>query len=513
MSLLTVKNLTHTYGEKKLYKDASFELYKGEHMGVVGMNGAGKSTFIKILCGEVVPDDGIIKWQSNIKIGILDQYAEIEEGYTVYEYLKKAFKDLYEIEEKLNALYSEMAVNQSDAIMKKASFYQDLLEEESFYDIDSNIKKVAYGLGINALGFESILKNLSGGQRAKVILAKLLLENPDILLLDEPTNFLDKEHVQFLSEYLSEFKGAFIIVSHDFDFLDKITTCICDIEYKDIKKYNGSYSAFLKQREHLQADYVRRYTQQQRTIEKMETYIAKNKVRAATAKIARGRQKQLDKIERLDAPSFNIVKPVIKFNYVEATPQISLKIKNLQVGYDHPILPQMNFSIKNGEKVVITGFNGIGKSTLLKTIVGKIQRLGGSISFGTNIIPGYYEQDLKWEDGEMTPLEIISHVYPKMTVKEVRKHLSQCGVKNDTAMQKIRTLSGGEQSKVKLCLLTLTKCNLLILDEITNHMDGVTKEALADSLISYEGTVILVSHEASFYKDWAERIINIEKLL
>ena len=513
MSLLTVKNLTHTYGEKKLYKDASFELYKGEHMGVVGMNGAGKSTLIKILCGEVVPDDGIIKWQSNIKIGILDQYAEIEEVYTVYEYLKKAFKDLYEIEEKLNTLYSEMAVNQSDAIMKKASFYQDLLEEESFYDIDSNIKKVAYGLGINALGFESILKNLSGGQRAKVILAKLLLEKPDILLLDEPTNFLDKEHVQFLSEYLSEFKGAFIIVSHDFDFLDKITTCICDIEYKNIRKYNGSYSVFLSQREHLQADYVRKYTQQQRTIEKMETYIAKNKVRAATAKIARGRQNQLDKIERLDAPSFNIVKPVIKFNYVEATPQISLKIKNLQVGYDHPILPQMNFSIKNGEKVVITGFNGIGKSTLLKTIVGQIQSLGGSISFGTNIIPGYYEQDLKWEDGEMTPLEIISHVYPKMTVKEVRKHLSQCGVKNDTAMQKIRTLSGGEQSKVKLCLLTLTKCNLLILDEITNHMDGVTKEALADSLISYEGTVILVSHEASFYKDWAERIINIEKLL
>lgn len=513
MSLLEVKNLTHSYGDKKLYADAGFELYKGEHMGVVGMNGAGKSTLIKILCGTAVPDDGQIKWQSNIKIGILDQYAEIIEDYTIYDYLKTAFSDLYEIEEKLNKLYEEMAYNQNDNIMKRAAEYQEILEDEGFYEIDSNIRKVASGLGINVIGYDSILKKLSGGQRAKVILAKLLLEKPDILLLDEPTNFLDKEHVQWLSEYLKSFKGAFIIVSHDYDFLDSITTCICDIEYKDIKKYNGSYSEFLKQREHLQEDYIRRYTEQKKSIERLESYIAKNKVRAATAKIARGRQKQLDRIERMDEPAFNILKPVIKFEYSSVSVKTALQVSSLEVGYNYAILPELNFSIKNGEKVVITGFNGIGKSTLLKTIIGEIKSLSGKIKFGNNIKAGYYEQDLKWENTEMTPIEIISNEYPELTIKEVRKHLSQCGVKNDTAMQKIGTLSGGEQSKVKLCRLTLMPCNLLILDEVTNHMDSITKDALKEALISYKGTVILVSHEACFYEDWTDRIINIEKLV
>lgn len=245
----------------------------------------------------------------------------------------------------------------------------------------------------------------------------------------------------------------------------------------------------------------------------MENYIEKNKVRAATAKIARGRQKQLDRIERMDAPSFNILKPVIIFNYTEATPKVLLSVKDLTVGYDHQILPKLNFKIKNGEKVVITGFNGIGKSTLLKTTVGEIKKLSGEVEFGYKVKPAYYEQDLKWADNEKTPIEIISDYYPKLTKKEVRRHLSQCGVKNETAMQKIRTLSGGEQSKVKLCNLTMTECNLLILDEVTNYMDSVTKEALRDSLISFEGTVILVSHESAFYEDWADRIINIEEFI
>ncbi|WP_394873029.1 ATP-binding cassette domain-containing protein [Clostridium butyricum] len=246
MSLLEVKNLTHGFGEKELYKNIGFELYKGEHMGIVGVNGAGKSTLLKILSGEVIPDEGEIKWQSGIKIGVLDQYAEIIEDYSVFEYLKTSFNDLYEIEEKLNVLYEEMAFNQSNAVMKKADVYQEILENRDFYSIDSTIRKVSAGLGINVIGFDKILKNLSGGQRAKVILAKLLLEQPDLLILDEPTNFLDKEHVDWLSEYLTDFKGAFIIVSHDNNFLDRICGCICDIEFKDIRKYNTGYCQYLK---------------------------------------------------------------------------------------------------------------------------------------------------------------------------------------------------------------------------------------------------------------------------
>lgn len=513
MSLLEVKNLSHTYGDKKLYSNACFELYKGEHMGIVGVNGAGKSTLLKIICNTAIPDEGEIKWQSNINIGILDQYAEIVEDYSIYDYLKTAFNELYKIEQKLNKLYEEMAYNQNENIMKKAAVYQEMLEEREFYSIDSSIKKVATGLGIDAIGYNKELKKLSGGQRAKTILAKLLLQSPDILLLDEPTNFLDKEHIKWLSEYLEEFKGAFIIVSHDFDFLDKITTCICDIDHKNIRKYNGGYSAFLKQKERLQEDYVRRYSEQKREIDKLEKYIAKNKVRASTAKIAKGRQKQLDKIERIDAPSFRTLKPVIKFKYIHATPKIALSIKDLEVGYRYAILPKLNFSINNGEKVVITGFNGIGKSTLLKTIIGEIKSLSGKVKLGDNIKLGYYEQDLKWENDQLNPMEIISDEFPKMTNNEIRKHLSQCGVKSETALQTIKSLSGGEQSKVKLCKLTLISCNLLILDEITNHMDLASKEALKESLISYEGTVLLVSHEASFYEDLADRIINIEKMI
>lgn len=512
MSLLEVKNLSHTYGDKKLYSNACFELYKGEHMGVVGINGAGKSTLLKIICGTVIPDEGEIKWQPNINIGILDQYAEIIEDYSVYDYLKTAFDELYKIEEKLNKLYEEMACNVNENIMKKAALYQEVLEEKEFYSIDSSIKKVATGLGIDVIGYDKELKKLSGGQRAKVILAKLLLQNPDMLLLDEPTNFLDKEHIKWLSEYLGNFKGAFIIVSHDFNFLDKITTCICDIDHKNIRKYNCGYCKFLKQKERLKEDYVRRYSEQQREIQKLEKYIAKNKVRASTAKMAKGREKQLNKIERMDAPSFKTLKPIIKFKYTEATPNIALSVKNLEVGYKYAILPKLNFSIKNGEKVVITGFNGIGKSTLLKTIVGEIKNLSGKVKFGENIKLGYYEQDLKWENDKLTPLEIILDEFPKMTYNEIRKHLSQCGVKSETALQSIKSLSGGEQSKVKLCRLTLISCNLLILDEITNHMDLECKEALKEALISYEGTVILVSHEASFYKDLADRIIDVEKI-
>lgn len=512
MSLLEVMGLSHSYGDKQLYTNASFELYKGEHMGVVGQNGAGKSTLLKILMGEVVPDDGYIKWQSNIKVGILDQYAHIIENYTVFQYLKTAFNDLYDVERKLNDVYMEMASIQNDKLMKKAAYYQDVLEEKDFYNIESNIAKVATGLGITAIGMDKILKELSGGQRAKVILAKLLLEKPDILILDEPTNFLDKEHVTWLSDFLNSFEGAFIIVSHDFDFLDKITTCICDIENSDIRKYNAKYSIFVKQKENLREDYIRRYSEQQRMIKKTEEYIAKNKVRAATAKIARGRQKQLDRVVRIAPPSFTLERPFIQFKYVEATPQIALRVMNLEVGYYYPLLPKINFSITNRQKVVICGFNGIGKSTLLKTIIGELKKISGDIKFGENIKIGYYEQDLNWQDGDMTPFQIISDEFPKLNKKEIMRHLSQCGVKGEHAMQPIKTLSGGEQSKVKLCRLTLIPCNLLILDEITNHIDVESKEALKDALINYKGTIILVSHEESFYKDWADKIINVEKI-
>lgn len=512
MALLEVQNLSHSYEDKQLYKGSSFELYKGEHMGVVGQNGTGKSTLIKILLKEVLPDKGSIKWQPGVTIGHLDQYAIVNEEETIFNYLRTAFKDLYEMEAKLNKLYEEMAENYTDAIMNKVASMQEELEKGNFYAIDSTVQKVASGLGITAMGMDTCLKNLSGGQRAKVILAKLLLQTPEVLVLDEPTNFLDKEHVEWLSEYLKTFTGAFIIVSHDYDFLESVTTCICDIEFNKIKKYKGTYSSFLKQKEFLREDYIRQYNSQQKEIKKLEDYIAKNGVRASTAKMAKSREKKLDKIERIDKPEFN-VKPHFRFNGVETTADVILEVNGLEVGYYYPLLPKMKFDIRNEEKVVITGFNGIGKSTLLKTLMGEIKPISGNFRFSETIKSiGYYEQDLKWENPDDIPLDIIGKEFPKLNQKQIRKNLADCGVRKEHVMQPVTTLSGGEQAKVKLCKIVIKPCNLLILDEPTNHLDVDTKEELKKAIKEFNGTVILVSHESSFYKDVATRIVSIENL-
>ena len=353
MALLEVENLSHSFAEKLLYKDSYFELFKGEHMGIVGQNGAGKSTLIKLLLKEILPDKGVIKWQNGVTIGHLDQYAIVNETQSIFDYLKTAFLDLFEIEEKLNELYMKMAQNCTDDIMEKVSKYQELLEKEGFYGIESTIKKVSSGLGITAMGMDTILKNLSGGQRAKVILAKLLLQNPEVIVLDEPTNFLDKEHIEWLSEYLVTFEGAFIIVSHDHDFLEKVTTCICDIEFYNIKKYKGTYSSFLKQKEAKKEEYVREYEAQQKEIKKLEDYIAKNKVRASTAKMAKSREKKLDKIEVIEKPKFTS-KPHFSFSSIETTANVILEVNNLEVGYYYSLLPKMKFEVRNQEKIVIT---------------------------------------------------------------------------------------------------------------------------------------------------------------
>lgn len=511
MSLLEVKDLSHSYGGKVLYHDASFDLYNGEHMGLVGQNGSGKSTLIKTLIGEVIPDDGLIKWFPKATIGHLDQYAQVDAGITVFEYLKQAYADLYRMEERLNGLYEKMAEDTSEKLINQAANLQETLEDRDFYSIESHIYRVAAGLGITAIGMDKVLEKLSGGQRAKVILAKLLLEKPEVLLLDEPTNFLDKEHVEWLSKYLTGFEGAFILVSHDFDFLDQVTTCIGDIEFGTITKYHGNYSAFLKQKGQKREEYIRQYESQKKLIERTEEYIAKNKVRASTAAMAKSRQKKLDKIERM-APPTGLTKPMIRFKSTGITAQRVLEVKDLEVGYYYPLLPKLHFVLEQNQRVVITGFNGIGKSTLLKTLIGEIPPISGRFVFARNVVIGYYEQDLKWEREGQTPLEIITEAFPKLSQKQTRSALSRCGVKAEHVLQPITTLSGGEQSRVKLCKLTLSPCNLLILDEPTNHLDYLAKESLQEALQDFDGTVILVSHEAAFYRDWADKVLEIEKM-
>lgn len=433
MSLLEITNLSHSFSENVLYKNADFSLNKEEHVGIVGQNGTGKSTLIKLCTGQLLPDDGRVTWQSKTSIGYLDQYAEINLQLDMKSFLKTAFLNLYDLEEKMNYLYENMQEGDFQNL-NTAARYQEELERQDFYLIDTKIEQVATGLGLLAIGLDRPIAQMSGGQRAKVILAKLLLEKPDVLLLDEPTNFLDKEHVDWLSEYLCGLNNAFMVVSHDYAFLEKISNRICDIDNHKITKYYGTYSEFLRKKTALREDYIRQYSAQQKEIKKTEEFIRKN-IAGRKSKMARGRQKQLDRMDN------------------------------------------------------------------------------GSFSFSEQVKLRYFEQDLHWENEEKTPIQIVSDCYPSLTIKEVRKNLACCRIMGEHAMQAIGTLSGGEQAKVKICLLILTPCNFIIMDEPTNHLDIQAKQSLKIALKEFKGTVLLVSHEPDFYKEWVQKIISIENII
>ncbi len=509
MSLLDIEGLTHSFGENLLYKNAGFSLNRGEHIGVVGQNGTGKSTLIKICTEQIMPDAGRVVWQPNISVGYLDQYAEIEKNLTMQSFLKSAFSRLYQLEREMTMAYERAAMGNME-YLSLAAKHQEQLEIHDFYSIDTQIEQVANGLGLLAIGLDRPIDKMSGGQRAKVILAKLLLEKPDVLLLDEPTNFLDKEHITWLSDYLSGLDNAFMVVSHDYAFLEKIADRICDIDNGSITKYYGTYSEFLRKKTLLREDYVHRYSIQQKEIQKTEEFIRKN-IAGRKSKMARGRRKQLERMEKMEALDRKEITPYFRFPEVSFTNTEHLLVKDLSVGYYHPVLSEVDFTIKGGQKVVITGFNGVGKSTLLKTLVGQIPSMHGHYIFSDQVTIGYFEQDLIWEDTARTPIQIVSDSYPDMVMKEVRKALALCGISSKHAMQPVGTLSGGEQAKVKMCMLTLKPCNFLILDEPTNHLDIQAKEMLKAALAEFAGTVLLVSHEENFYREWAQRIIDIEK--
>lgn len=510
MSLLKISNLNYSIGEKTLYNDCSFVLNPKEHLGIVGKNGAGKSTLIKIINNKVSPDTIEMDWMQNIKIGHLDQYAEVPKEISVLDYLKTAFTYLYEIEAKMIELYEKSVEDPN--LFDKAVEYQNILEHKDFYNLDVLIEKVSSGLGVIAIGLDKKISELSGGQRAKVILAKLLLEKPDVLLLDEPTNFLDKEHVDWLTEYLVNFDKTFVVISHNENFLSKITTHILEISNHKFTKFTGNYDSYLKQKELMVDDYAKRYEKQQKQIEKTEDFIRRN-IAGSNSKNARGRRKQLERMEKMPPPSKERPKPDFSFKQLHCSMQQKLIIKDLSIGYNNqPLIKNINLTINGEERVIIKGFNGIGKTTLLKTLLNKIKPIEGSFEFSDTIKPIYYEQDLNWENGSLTPIDVIKQTYPNLNEREVRNLLAKNGLSNKDVMQPISTLSGGEQAKVKLAILSLKPTNFLILDEPTNHLDVQAKEVLKNTLLNLQITILLVCHEESFYKDIANKVIDISKL-
>ncbi len=516
MSLITIKNLWHKFGDKPIFKNAEFVLNNGDKIGIVGLNGAGKSTFIKILQGEVLPDKIDVKINPKTKIGSLDQHAEINYDLSIREYLHLAFKHLYDIEEKLNNVNAQLSeeadANNLTKLLEKSDKFLNQLIDNNFYELDTEIEKVAYGLGLKAIGLERNVKTLSGGQRAKVMLAKLLLDSPDILLLDEPTNFLDTSHIEWLTKYLFEFKGSFITISHDRPFLTGVANCIYDVDNYKIIRYNMTFAGFLKAKELKAEQYEKEYGAQRKKIAKLEDYVARNMARASTSNMAKSRQKALNKITRLDKPQ-KVAKPTINFAYKQMGSRVALKVFNLEVGYNgKALLPPVSLEILSGEVLAIKGFNGIGKSTFLKTLAGIIPKVSGEFEFATNTIIGYYEQDNNFENTNQTPLEFIREEFHPIEEKLARTMLFKCGLNGKHITQSFKNLSGGEQSKAKLCYLTLFNSNVLVLDEPTNHLDVNAIASLKKAIKNFNGSVIVVSHDEAFIESVADKVLNMEEL-
>lgn len=515
--LLSVENLSLTYDKKTLFNKASFRVLPNEKIGVVGNNGVGKTTLIKILCGSIIPDSGIITFDKNIKVGYLDQYMKVDNNLSINQYLKMAFKNLYQKESQMNQMLDELN-NTNDEVLidryvRMTSSIREELESNDFYQIDSNIGRIVSGLGIIKYGLDTLLGHLSGGQKVKVILAKLLLEEPDLLILDEPTNFLDTTHVDWLVKYLKEYKGNFLIVSHNQEFLNDVVNVIIEIESHKITKYKGNYQEYRVKKLQSEEDYQKKYNAQQREIKELQNYIAKNKVKTSTAKQAKSREKKLEKIDIMEKPQSDNIHLNLYFNYQPISSDRFLKVENLEIGYTSSLLPPINFEIRSGTKLAITGFNGIGKSTLLKTLIGQLKPILGSYTFVDNAKIAYFEQEHHFDNPNLTPLEEIQNLFPNMDNKTIRSFLARCGIIGNIAISPIKNLSGGEQSKVKLCKMMLTKANVLILDEPTNHLDQLAKQDLLSALKKYSGTVIFVSHEREFIKNLATKIYSIEDLL
>ena len=491
MSILNVEHLSHGFGDRAIFEDVSFRLLRGEHIGLVGANGEGKSTFFKIVTGKTEPDAGKIEWAKNVRVGYLDQHAVLEKGMIVRDALKSAFSWLFELEEKMNGICDRLGdadPDEMENMMEELGTIQDTLTMHDFYVIDAKVEEVARALGLLDLGLDRDVTDLSGGQRTRILLGKLLLEKPDILLLDEPTNYLDEEHISWLKRYLTEYENAFVLISHDIPFLNDVVNIIYHMENQSLDRYVGNYDDFQRVYEVKKAQLEAAYKRQQQEISQLKDFVARNKARVSTRNMAMSRQKKLDKMDVIELAAER-PKPEFHFKMGQTPGKYIFETKDFVIGYDEPLSSPLNLSLERGQKIALTGANGIGKTTLIRSILGLVKPLKGTCELGQNISVGYFEQE---GDGKNTStcIEEIWNEFPSFTQYEVRSALAKCGLTTKHIESQVRVLSGGEQAKVHLCKLINKETNVLMLDEPTNHLDTDAKEALKQALNEYRGTVI-----------------------
>lgn len=510
--ILNVKNLSHGFGDRAIFENVSFRLLKGEHIGLIGANGEGKSTFMNIITGKLMPDEGTVEWAKNVRVGYLDQHTVLEPGMTIRDVLQSAFAFLFDLETSMNQMFEQMAEADEEEmtrLLEETATIQELLEHHDFYLIDTKVEEVGRALGLTDIGLDRDVSELSGGQRTKVLMAKLLLEKPDILLLDEPTNYLDEGHIEWLKRYLNDYENAFILISHDIPFLNSVVNLIYHMENRSLDRYPGDYDHFQEVYAMKKSQLEAAYNRQQQEISELKDFVARNKARVATRNMAMARQKKLDKMDVIELAREK-PKPEFHFRTARTSGKVIFETKDLVIGYDEPLSRALNIGMERGEKIALVGANGIGKTTLLKSILGLVEPFSGSVARGDYQEIGYFEQESD-QKNTTTCIEEIWKLFPSWTQYEVRSALAKCGLTTQHIESQVRVLSGGEQAKVRLCKIINTETNILLLDEPTNHLDVDAKAELKRALQEYKGSILLICHEPKFYQDVVTKVWNCQE--
>lgn len=510
--ILEVSKLSHGFGDRTIFDNVSFRLLKGEHIGLVGANGEGKSTFMNIVTGAMEPEEGKVTWAKNVKVGYLDQHTVLDASMTIGDVLRSAFSYLYDMEARINEICDKLGTvsddNEMNLLLEEMGELQDLLDSHDFYSIDVKVEEIARAFEILPLGLDRSVEDLSGGQRTKILLAKLLLQKPEVLLLDEPTNYLDAPHIEWLKRYLIDYENAFILISHDIPFLNDVVNIVYHMENGNLDRYVGNYDKFMEVYEVKKGQLEAAYKKQQQEINTLKDFVARNKANVATRNMAMARQKKLDKMEVIELAGEK-PKPEFVFKDARTAGKVIFETTDLVIGYDKPLSKPINLRMERGEKIALVGTNGIGKTTFLKSVLGLVEPISGKAILGDYLYKGYFEQEVKYSDN--TCIEEIWETFPGFSQYEVRSALAKCGLTTKHIESKVRVLSGGEQAKVRLCKLVNTETNILLLDEPTNHLDVDAKEALKEALKNYRGAILLVCHEPDFYAGVVDKIWNLEE--
>lgn len=511
--LIQLNNVTKNFVVNEIFSNVKMEINDKDRVAIVGRNGAGKSTLLKIISGELSFDSGERTISKNTTIGYLSQEFIVREDLSIYEEMITCFDEIISLEANLEKLSYELTpenIENDPGLLDRFDRLQNEVLTHKDYHYKSKIESVLYGLDFTKDVFDKKISTFSGGEKTRLSMAKLLLSEPDLLILDEPTNHLDMENVAWLENYLSSYNGAIVIVSHDRYFLDKVVNVVYNLEFGKLKKYIGNYSKFLKQYEEDYEKQLKEFTSQQKDIKRLEEFVQKNIARASTSKMAKSRQKVLDKMELIDNPKKDDKAANIEFNIKEQSGRDVLIIENLKVGYDgKQVGNAYNFSVYKGDRIAIVGRNGIGKSTLIKTIAKKQNAISGSVHYGSKVSLGYYDQKQAEFESSKTILNELWDEYPLMKEAEVRTVLGRFLFRGDSVLKIVRDLSGGEKARLQLAKLMLEKNNLLVLDEPTNHLDITSKQVLEDALENYEGTIVFVSHDRYFINKIANKVLDI----